>query len=117
MNLDQQYSKYFGGNNQSPRSYQKNPGFLDYQKEQKNIYSSQGKLRPFSNQNTFGTNKKDTYEIYNKRTNQDDRVESHYVENKPYSGTKVPTKNYDSYRNKGIGLTSKYRPNSNDKAG
>lgn len=33
MNLDQQYSKYFGGNNHSPRAYQKNPGYLEYQKE------------------------------------------------------------------------------------
>lgn len=116
MNLDQQYSKYFGGNNQSPRANQRNPGYFDSKKEEKNIYSSHNKLRPFSNQNTYAPSKREVFEVYNKRGNQEERLEHNYVENKPYSGSKLQSKNYEGYRSKGIGLTSKYRPNSNDKA-
>ena len=70
MNLDQQYSKYFGGTNLSPKASSKNAPYLQFNKDEQSTYQSNNWNRPFSNINSYGTTKKDNFVTSSKKSPQ-----------------------------------------------
>ena len=123
MNSEQQYSRYFSGSSPSPKGYPKNTAYLGANREEQNNLANQHWNRPFSNQNAYGSNKKELFTPHNRKNNQEGRFSNNLLENNQLDakyppGNRQQTNNREDekyYRAKGIGLTSKYRTNSNDK--